>query len=443
MFDEDARRSWWWCGRRKGVSAAAAASAGGAAPASTGARAGGAGGRWIWARSARSWRPRRRGCCCRRARRGGGAPCPGRATAPASPARSRTRWRGWRCTPPRRRSRELLRVAWRTVGRIVARVAAEAEPGARPLRRAARGSASTRSPTAGPPVPDGGGRPRHRPAGVGRARPRRRPRWAVLRRARPRSAAQQIRLVSADAAEWIASAVAERCPPRGAVPGPVPRRPAGPPTRWTRSAARSGTPPASTARRRWPASSRAPGTRCGRTPRTSPAASGQARPDRQVNQRLYRAYLLKEQLRLMFRLKGEQAIVLLDAWLAWARRCRIPAFVKLARTITEHRAGIEAALAHGLSNGLRRGGQHQDPPAHPRRVRLPLARRADRPRHAQPSAACAHPCPDEPDRTHGSSRRAYKRGLGCGLTLGWRCDERGGHDVPWRLMIAGLREAER
>lgn len=70
----------------------------------------------------------------------------------------------------------------------------------------------------------------------------------------------------------------------------------------------------------------------------------------ETNKRLYRAYLLKEQLRQVFALKGEQGIALLEAWLKWARRCRIPAFVELARSITEHRAGIEAALAHGLSN---------------------------------------------------------------------------------------------
>jgi transposase len=34
----------------------------------------------------------------------------------------------------------------------------------------------------------------------------------------------------------------------------------------------------------------------------------------------------------------------------WARRCRLPAFVKLARTIREQRDGILAAIAHGLSN---------------------------------------------------------------------------------------------
>ena len=44
------------------------------------------------------------------------------------------------------------------------------------------------------------------------------------------------------------------------------------------------------------------------------------------------------------------AIALLDAWLKWARRCRLHAFVKLARTISEQRAGILAAIQHGLSN---------------------------------------------------------------------------------------------
>jgi transposase len=46
----------------------------------------------------------------------------------------------------------------------------------------------------------------------------------------------------------------------------------------------------------------------------------------------------------------EEAVQLLDAWLGWARRCRLAPFVKLARTITRQRAGIEAAIEHGLSN---------------------------------------------------------------------------------------------
>ena len=71
-----------------------------------------------------------------------------------------------------------------------------------------------------------------------------------------------------------------------------------------------------------------------------------------VNHRLYRAYLLKEQLRQVFALKGEDGKRLLDHWLAWARRCRIPAFVHLAQRIAKHRISINASLEHRLSNGL-------------------------------------------------------------------------------------------
>ncbi|MGH3993354.1 MAG: transposase, partial [Pseudonocardiaceae bacterium] len=70
----------------------------------------------------------------------------------------------------------------------------------------------------------------------------------------------------------------------------------------------------------------------------------------QTNQRLYRAYLLKEQLREIYRVPAEHATALLDAWLAWARRSRLDPFVRLARTITEQRAGIEAAIDNELSN---------------------------------------------------------------------------------------------
>jgi transposase len=69
-----------------------------------------------------------------------------------------------------------------------------------------------------------------------------------------------------------------------------------------------------------------------------------------TNRKLYRAYLLKEQLRQIYQLPPPAAIALLDAWLAWARRCRLPAFVNVAHTITNQRAGIEAAITHGLSN---------------------------------------------------------------------------------------------
>jgi len=72
----------------------------------------------------------------------------------------------------------------------------------------------------------------------------------------------------------------------------------------------------------------------------------------QSNAKLYRAYLLKEQFRQVFRLKGKRGITLLHSWLAWACRSRIPAFVKLSRKIRKNLPGIEAALKHKLSNAI-------------------------------------------------------------------------------------------
>lgn len=69
-----------------------------------------------------------------------------------------------------------------------------------------------------------------------------------------------------------------------------------------------------------------------------------------TNEPLYRAYLLKEELRLVFALRGAEGRQLLDRWLSWARRCQIPAFVELARKVAKNRPGIEATLTHGLSN---------------------------------------------------------------------------------------------
>jgi len=69
-----------------------------------------------------------------------------------------------------------------------------------------------------------------------------------------------------------------------------------------------------------------------------------------TNEPLYRGYLLKEQLRAFYRVPTEHAEDMLDAWLGWARRCRLEPFVKLAKTISAQRAGILAAITHGLSN---------------------------------------------------------------------------------------------
>lgn len=67
--------------------------------------------------------------------------------------------------------------------------------------------------------------------------------------------------------------------------------------------------------------------------------------------RLGRAYYLKEGLRMVFRLPHADAVVALEKWVAWARRCRIPAFVKLQKSIVKHCASILAAIEHDLSNG--------------------------------------------------------------------------------------------
>jgi transposase len=72
--------------------------------------------------------------------------------------------------------------------------------------------------------------------------------------------------------------------------------------------------------------------------------------------RLHRAWALKEGLRWVFQLSRQGfprlALTALDRWISWARRCRIPAFVALARRIVRHRDAIEASIVHQLSNAL-------------------------------------------------------------------------------------------
>jgi transposase len=70
----------------------------------------------------------------------------------------------------------------------------------------------------------------------------------------------------------------------------------------------------------------------------------------QTNKPLYQAYLLKEHLRQIYRVPADRALNLLTAWLDWARDSKLAPFLRLADTITEQRAGIEAAIEHGLSN---------------------------------------------------------------------------------------------
>ena len=173
----------------------------------------------------------------------------------------------------------------------------------------------------------------------------------------------QITHVSADAATWIAKVVAERCP------NAVRCADAFHVVKW-------GTDALDVVRRHaWDQARRAGQTRSkGRGTRLS---TGDARryksvryalwknPDNltdtqrqklawvaKTDPRLHRAWLLKEALRYVFAVKGEAGKAALERWIRWARRCRIPAFVALQKTITAERAAIHAALDADLSNAL-------------------------------------------------------------------------------------------
>jgi transposase len=76
----------------------------------------------------------------------------------------------------------------------------------------------------------------------------------------------------------------------------------------------------------------------------------------QANKPLYRAFLLKEELRLLYHLDDPSlAPQHLDAWLSWASRSRLEPFIKLARTIRRYQAGILNAIRLGLDNGRLEG----------------------------------------------------------------------------------------
>jgi transposase len=252
----------------------------------------------------------------------------------------------------------LLRIVWRTVGAIVTRVVADIDAHVDRLEGLRRIGIDEISYKRG-----------HKYLTVVVDHDARRLVWAApgrdeatLRRffdALGPERSARITHVSADAADWIARVVAERCPQavRCADPFHI--------VKWATEALDE------VRRQAWnDARGATDRRRAGR-------ATGKARTykryrwalwknpadlsDRQRDQlawiaktdpRLYRAYLLKEGLRHAFVLKGEAGKDALDAWIAWAQRCRIPVFVDLQRRIRRHRAAIDAALEHGLSQGL-------------------------------------------------------------------------------------------
>jgi transposase len=70
---------------------------------------------------------------------------------------------------------------------------------------------------------------------------------------------------------------------------------------------------------------------------------------------LHRAWALKEGLRTVFAIAKRspaEAVEALDRWISWARRCRLPQFVKLAQRVVRNRDAIVASIEHGLSNAL-------------------------------------------------------------------------------------------
>lgn len=70
------------------------------------------------------------------------------------------------------------------------------------------------------------------------------------------------------------------------------------------------------------------------------------------NSPIYRAYLLKESLLAVFdRRQINVARRKLLEWIGWAKRSRLPAFAKLAKSIKKHSAGILAYVQTRANNG--------------------------------------------------------------------------------------------
>jgi transposase len=70
-----------------------------------------------------------------------------------------------------------------------------------------------------------------------------------------------------------------------------------------------------------------------------------------TNKPLYKGYLIKEQIREAFKVKADAGKSLMRGVTAWAHRCHIPEFTRLAKTLSRYKDSIFATLSGGPSNG--------------------------------------------------------------------------------------------
>jgi transposase len=244
-----------------------------------------------------------------------------------------------------------MRIAWRTVGGIISRVAAEAEDGVdrfRCLRRIGIDEISYRK--------------GHRYLTVVVDHDRGRLLWAkagndtktleeFFRLLGPERSAR-IELVSADGASWIRTVVKRRCPNAKLCLDPFHV------VSWATDALDE-------IRREVWNEARSEGLEDEATElkgarfalwknpeNLTPGQHNRLASIAKTNRPLYRGYLLKEELRLVFKLKGKRGQKLLKEWLEWARRCRLGSFVELGRKIRRHQDAIDDVLETGLSNAI-------------------------------------------------------------------------------------------
>ena len=413
----------WWCRfARVRRSEIAARTAGGAARAMTTARAAGGGGRWISATTFCFLEADAPRVSCRR--HGVVVAAVPWARHDAGFTRSFEDQVAWLAvnTSARPRSRELMRIAWRTVGWICERVTAEAQAQRdlfAGLKRLGFDEISVRK--------------GQRYLTVVVDHDTGRLVWAHPGRDR-KTVEKFLDLLGKDRCEQITAGVLRHgrldhrsgrraLPERRASAWTRSTSSSSPPTRWTRSAARSGTTPAAPATRSSPRSSRAPASRSGRTPRTSPSASSQklARVQQTQQAPLPRLPALPAAARDLPRPARAGARA--------ARRVAEVGTTLPARAVRQarqddHRTALQGSRQRSrqqLVERPSRASEHPDPADHPPRVRLPLTLGRHRPRDAltrRPLPTTTRPVTPPTDPAGGSFLPRCSTRCNCG-----RCRE--------------------